>query len=78
MAQQRCCPVAAGAAAVLAGSGAQRADIAVRPETSGSRPEKRPNGNYVITWKTDGKDYTMTYRFYAGTYALDSLIDSHP
>jgi len=42
------------------------------------KPEKRPNGNYAITWKTDGKDYTMTYRFYAGTYTLDSLIEGHP
>lgn len=42
------------------------------------KPEKRPNGNYAITWKTDGKDYTMTFRFYAGTYALDSLVEGHP
>ena len=43
-----------------------------------AKPDKLPNGNYVITWKTDGEDYTMTFRFYGGTYALDSLIDSHP
>ena len=43
-----------------------------------AKPDKLPNGNYAITWKTEAKDYTMTFRFYGGTYALDSLIEGHP
>jgi len=50
----------------------------VTKNVAAAKPEKLPNGNYAITWKTDGADYTMTFRFYGGTYALDSLIQGHP
>jgi len=42
------------------------------------KPEKLPNGNYAITWKANGKDYTLNIRFYNGVYAMESLIEGRP
>ena len=39
------------------------------------KPEKLPNGNYVLAWKSGGKEYSMNFRFYNGNYALDGLGD---
>ena len=43
-----------------------------------AKPEKLPNGNYVVTWKGNGKDYVLNFRFYNGVYAMDSLIEARP
>lgn len=42
------------------------------------KPEKQANGNYVVTWKANGKDYILNLRFYNGAYAMESLIEGHP
>jgi len=42
------------------------------------KPEKLANGSYALTWKSNGKEYTMTFRYYSGTYVLDSLIEGKP
>jgi len=42
------------------------------------KPEKLANGNYVVNWKSNGKDYSLIIRFYNGVYAMESLIEGHP
>jgi hypothetical protein len=42
------------------------------------KPEKAANGNYVLVWKTSGKEYSLSFRFYNGTYVMDSLVEGHP
>ncbi len=42
------------------------------------KPEKLPNGNYVLIWKSGGKEYSIIFRYYNGTYALDSLGEGPP
>jgi hypothetical protein len=42
------------------------------------KPEKLPNGNYVLVWKTGGKGYSLNFRFYNNTYVMDSLVEDAP
>ena len=42
------------------------------------KPEKLPDGNYVLVWRADGKEYSLHFRFYSGTYAMDSLVEGRP
>ena len=42
------------------------------------KPEKLANGNYAVTWKANGKDYSLNIRFYNGVYAMESLIEGPP
>jgi len=42
------------------------------------KPEKLPNGNYLLVWKSGGKEYSLNFRFYNGTYVLDGLGEGPP
>jgi hypothetical protein len=42
------------------------------------KPEKQANGNYVVPWKSNGKDYLLNIRSYNGTYAMESLMEGRP
>jgi hypothetical protein len=42
------------------------------------KPEKLPNGNYLLVWKSGGKEYSLNFRYYNGTYVLDGLGEGPP
>jgi hypothetical protein len=50
----------------------------VKKNVAAGKPEKLPNGNYVLVWKTGGKGYSLNFRFYNNTYVMDSLVDDAP
>jgi hypothetical protein len=42
------------------------------------KPEKLPNGNYLVVWKARGNEYSLNIRSYGGAFALDSLGEGPP
>lgn len=42
------------------------------------KPEKLPNGNYLLVWKSGGKEYSLNFRAYNGTFVLDGLGEGPP
>ena len=42
------------------------------------KPAKLPTGNYVLVWKSGGKEYSLTLRYYNGEYVLDGLSEGPP
>jgi hypothetical protein len=42
------------------------------------KPEKLPNGNYLLVWKARGNEYSLNFRYYNGTYVLDGLGEGPP
>ena len=50
----------------------------VKKNVAAGKPEKLPNGNYVLIWKAGGKGYSLNFRSYNGSYAMDSLVEDAP
>jgi hypothetical protein len=42
------------------------------------KPERLPNGNYLLAWKARGNEYSLNFRYYNGTYVLDGLGEGPP
>ncbi len=42
------------------------------------KPEKLPNGNYLLVWKARGNEYSLNFRAYNGTFVLDGLGEGPP
>lgn len=42
------------------------------------KPERLPNGNYIITWKARGNEYSIMFRPQGPAFALDSLSEGPP
>jgi hypothetical protein len=42
------------------------------------KPERLPNGSYIITWKARGNEYSIMFRAQGAVFALDSLSEGPP
>jgi hypothetical protein len=42
------------------------------------KPEKLPNGNYLLVWKAHGNEYSLNFRAYNGGFVLDGLGEGPP
>jgi hypothetical protein len=42
------------------------------------RPERLPNGIYIITWKARGNEYSLYFKPQSSAFALDGLSEGPP
>lgn len=65
-----------------AGEFTSRFDTYVTPEINNSiakiKPERLPNGTYILTWKARGNEYSLYFAPLGDTYALDGLSEGPP
>ena len=42
------------------------------------KPERLPNGGYIITWKARGNEYSIAFKPQGASYALEYLSEGPP
>ncbi len=61
---------------------AGRFDVYLTPEIRNAiakvKPQQLPNGNYVVTWKARGNEYSLYFVPLGNGYALDGLSEGPP
>ena len=59
-----------------------RFDTYVTPEIRNAvakiKPERLPNGTYILTWKARGNEYSLYFAPLGDSYALDGLSEGPP
>lgn len=50
----------------------------VKKMVATKKPERLPNGSYIITWKARGNEYSIMFRPQGAAFALDSLSEGPP
>jgi hypothetical protein len=59
-----------------------RFDVYLTPEVRNAiakaKPERLPNGNYIVTWKARGNEYSLYFIPMGDRYALDGLSEGPP
>ena len=47
----------------------------IKQAVATKKPEHLPTGEYIITWKARGNEYSMYFKAVSGTYALFALSE---
>ena len=50
----------------------------IKKEIATKRPERLPNGNYMIVWHARGNEYSLHFMPSGGGFALDGLGEGPP
>jgi len=50
----------------------------IKKQIATKRPQRVPNGNYIITWHARGNEYSLYFTPAGGSFALDGLSEGPP
>ncbi len=50
----------------------------IRNAIAKTKPERLPNGTYILTWKARGNEYSLYFALRGEAYALDGLSEGPP
>ncbi len=50
----------------------------IKKEIAGKKPERLPNGNYIIIWHARGNEYSLHFTPAGSAFALDGLGEGPP
>ena len=50
----------------------------IRKQIASHKPERLPNGNYLIVWHARGNEYSLNFTPRGGAFALDGLGEGPP
>jgi hypothetical protein len=50
----------------------------IKKQIASKRPERLPNGNYMIVWHARGNEYSLHFRSSEDAFALDGLGEGPP
>ena len=50
----------------------------IKKDIASKKPERLPNGNYIIIWHARGNEYSLHFTPVGSTFALDGLGEGPP
>jgi hypothetical protein len=52
--------------------------VEIKKQIAGKKPERLPNGNYIIIWHARGNEYSLHFTPAGSAFALDGLGEGPP